>query len=137
MFKYNWCPLNVGFIHCLFLWSRVTYCALLFITGFKIFNCGAEEDFRESLRQQGDQTCLTLCDAMDCSLSGSSVHGIFQVRVLEWVAISFSTDLPNPGIEPGSPTLQADILPSELHKHTHTHIYTHTLFSNNCFDTRN
>ena len=35
------------------------------------------------------QSCLTLCDPMDCSLSGSSVHGIFQARVLEWVAISF------------------------------------------------
>ena len=37
---------------------------------------------------------------MDCSSSGSSVHGIFQVRILEWVAISFSRDLPNPGIFP-------------------------------------
>ena len=36
------------------------------------------------------QSCPTLCDSMDCSLSGSSVHGIFQARVLEWIAISFS-----------------------------------------------
>ena len=36
------------------------------------------------------QLCLTLCDPMDCSLLDSSVHGIFQTRVLEWVAISFS-----------------------------------------------
>ena len=36
------------------------------------------------------QSCLTLCDPMDCSLPGSFVHGIFQARVLEWVAISFS-----------------------------------------------
>ena len=36
------------------------------------------------------QSCLTLCDPMDCSLPGSSVHGIFQVRVLEWGAIAFS-----------------------------------------------
>ena len=36
------------------------------------------------------QSCLTLCDPMDCSLPGSSIHGIFQARVLEWVAISFS-----------------------------------------------
>ena len=36
------------------------------------------------------QSCLTLCNPMDCSLSGSSVHGIFQARVLEWIAISFS-----------------------------------------------
>ena len=36
------------------------------------------------------QLCLTLCDPMDCSLPGSSVHGIFQASVLEWGAISFS-----------------------------------------------
>ena len=36
------------------------------------------------------QSCPTLCDPMDCSLPGFSVHGIFQARILEWVAISFS-----------------------------------------------
>ena len=36
------------------------------------------------------QSCLTLCDPMDCILPGSSVHESFQARVLEWVAISFS-----------------------------------------------
>ena len=36
------------------------------------------------------QSCLTLCDPRDCSLPGSSIHGIFQARILEWVAISFS-----------------------------------------------
>ena len=36
------------------------------------------------------QSCLTLCDPMDCSLPHSSVHGIFQARVLEWGAVSFS-----------------------------------------------
>ena len=35
------------------------------------------------------QSCLTLCDRMDCSLPGSSVHGILQARILEWVAVSF------------------------------------------------
>ena len=35
------------------------------------------------------QSCLTLSDPMDCSLTGSSVHGIFQARVLEWSAIAF------------------------------------------------
>ena len=136
------------------------------------------------------QSCLTLCDPMDCSLPGSSIRGIFQARILEWVAISFSRrsswprdwihvshivggrftvwatrevlfkvwvsewvkllsrvwlfvtswtvahqasqsmefsrqeywsglpfpspgDLPDPGIKPGSPALQADALPSE------------------------
>ena len=59
------------------------------------------------------QSCLTLCDPIDCSLSGSSVHGIFQARVLEWIAFPSPGDLPDPGIEPGSPALQADALPSE------------------------
>ena len=36
------------------------------------------------------QSCLTLSDPTDCSLPGSSVHGIFQTRVLEWGAIAFS-----------------------------------------------
>ena len=36
------------------------------------------------------QSCLTLSDSMDCSLPGSSIHGIFQARVLEWGAIAFS-----------------------------------------------
>ena len=36
------------------------------------------------------QLCPTLCDPMDCSLPGSSIHGILQVRVLEWIAVSFS-----------------------------------------------
>ena len=40
------------------------------------------------------QLCLTLSDPMDCSLPGFSAHGIFQVRVLEWVAIAFSTSGP-------------------------------------------
>ena len=48
------------------------------------------------------QLCLTLFDPMDCSPPGSSVHGILQARILEWVAISFSRDLPDPGIEPAS-----------------------------------
>ena len=58
------------------------------------------------------QSCLTLYHPMDYSLPDSSVHGILQPRILEWVAIPFSRDLPNPGIEPVSPTLQA-VVPSE------------------------
>ena len=61
------------------------------------------------------QSCPTVCDPINCSLPGSSVHGILEARILEgkkkkkrileWV--------PNPGIEPGSPTLQAESLLSE------------------------
>ena len=41
-------------------------------------------------RHEVAQSCPTLCNPKDCSLPGFSVHGIFQARVLEWVAISFS-----------------------------------------------
>ena len=51
--------------------------------------------------------CPTLCDPMDCSPLGSSVHGISQARILEWVAISYSRNLPKPGIEPTSLTSPA------------------------------
>ena len=51
---------------------------------------------------------------MDYSPPGSSVYGILQARILEWVAIPFPGDLPNLGIEPWLPALQADSLLSEL-----------------------
>ena len=51
------------------------------------------------------QSCLTFCDHMNCSPPGSSAHGILQARILEWGAILFSRDLPDPGIETGSPAL--------------------------------
>ena len=59
------------------------------------------------------QSCLTLCDPMACSLPDSSVHGIFQARILEWVATPFSRGSSDPGIQPGSPALQAYSLLSE------------------------
>ena len=59
------------------------------------------------------QSCLTLCDLMDCSPPSSSVFGILQASILERVAIPFSRDLPNPGIKPRSPALQADSVQSE------------------------
>ena len=46
--------------------------------------------FRKVKESEVAQSCLTLCDPMDCSLLGSSIHEIFQAKVLEWVAISFS-----------------------------------------------
>ena len=71
------------------------------------------------LRPQSDQavgftqSCLTLCDSMDCSPPGCSVHGILQARILEWVAFPSPRDCYNPGIEPRSLALQADFLLSE------------------------
>ena len=54
------------------------------------------------------QSCPTLCDPMYYT-----VHGILQARILEWIAFPFSKVLPNPGIEPRSPALQAVSLPAE------------------------
>ena len=68
------------------------------------------------------QSCPTLCDPMDCSLPGSSVLGILQTRILEWVAMPSSRGSnPNPGIKPMSPALQVDSLlfePPEKPKNT-------------------
>ena len=55
------------------------------------------------------QSCPTLSNPMDYT-----IHGILQARILEWVAFPFSRDLPNSGIEPRCPTLQADSLPAGL-----------------------
>ena len=57
------------------------------------------------------QSCPTLCDPMDCSPPSSSVHGIFQARVLEWVAIAFSNIYTH----------------TQTHTHTHIYIYIYTI----------
>ena len=59
------------------------------------------------------QSCLTLCNPVDCSLPGSSIHGILQARILEWVAISFSRGSSQPRDRTLSPALEADALTSE------------------------
>ena len=58
------------------------------IHAFKIFKVVAlSRVYALTKSSQVAQSCPALCDRMDCSLPGSSVHGIFQARVLEWVAI--------------------------------------------------
>ena len=64
---------------------------------FQIKSCGKEINYLhwsgaicQKVKLTVVQSCLTLCDPMDCSPPGSSVHGISQARILEWVAISFS-----------------------------------------------
>ena len=61
------------------------------------------------------QSCLTLCDPLDCSLPGSPVYRISQARIQEWVAISFYRGSSQPGMEPASVllALQEDSLPAE------------------------
>ena len=89
---------------------------------------------RITIIKQGEgevaQSCPTLCDPVDCSPPGFSIHGILQARILEWVAISFSRGSSDPGIEPWSPTLEADALTSEppgkslgCHQHQAVHAF--------------
>ena len=67
------------------------------------------------------QSCPTLCDPMDCSLPGSSVHRVLQARILEWVPIPSSRGSSQPVIKPSFPTeprfptqeKQTGVLPSE------------------------
>ena len=59
------------------------------------------------------QLCPTVCDPKDCSPPGSSVYGILQTRVLEWVAMPFSRASSQCKDKPGSPALQADSSLSE------------------------
>ena len=59
------------------------------------------------------QSCPTLCDPVDYSLPGSSVHGILQARILDWVAISFSRIFPIQGSNPGLSASEADALTCE------------------------
>ena len=62
-----------------------------------------------------NQIKVALCDSMDCSPPGSSIHGILQQEY--WSGLPFPSpgNLPDLGIEPRSPTLQADTLPNPLH----------------------
>ena len=59
------------------------------------------------------QSWPTVCDSMDCCPPGSSVRGILQARILEWVAMPSTGVLPYPGIEPRFPPLWTDLLPFE------------------------
>ena len=69
----------------------------------KIFCWTTESVLKSCMCAKTLRSCLTLCDPMDCSLPGSSVHGIFQARIPEWVTISYSRgNLTTPGIEPVS-----------------------------------
>ena len=85
------------------------------------------------------QSCLTLCDPMGYNLPGSSVHGIFQAIVLEWIAISFSrgSSWPRDRTRVSRFTVWATI----VHKCTlackstriHTHTHTHTPLLPSCY----
>ena len=114
--------------------------------------CTTKENFKNIIQSQlHGQSYQTLCDPMDCSLQGSSLHGIFQARILELVAISSSRVSPDPGIKHASlrsPELAGGFFTTEPSRkpqnllninlmlcsyyvraraHTHTHTHTHTI----------
>ena len=72
------------------------------------------------------QSRPTLCDPMDCRPPSSSLHGILQARILEWVAMPFCRDLPDPKIRPTypvTPALQAGSLPLGHWRSQYIYIY--------------
>ena len=83
-------------IWCLIIWGKVA--ALL----------------RLKVKALVPQLCPTLCNPVDCSLSDSSVHGIFQARILNGLPFPFSRGSSQPSIKPRSSALQADSLTAEL-----------------------
>ena len=74
------------------------------------------------------QLCPTLHDPMDCSLPGSLVHGIFQVRILDGLPFPPPGDLPNSGMELTSPELAGRVSATSA---TREACYTHVFISNN------
>ena len=78
--------LNWGLLHCRRILNQLSH-------------QGCPKDLIERKKESDvTQSCPTLCDPMDCTLPRSSVHGIFQARVLEWVAFPFPTQGLNPGL---------------------------------------
>ena len=67
--------------------------------------------------------CLTLSDPMDCSLPGSSVHGIFQARVLEWGAIAFSYDQPRQHIKKQRHYFASKVPSSQSYGFSSSHVW--------------
>ena len=86
--------------------------------------------------------CMHVCECVSHSVvskfatpwivapPGSSVHSILQARILEWVAIPFFRDLPNSGIKPRFPTLQACFLPSQPLEKPFYSMLAHNLYDN-------
>ena len=76
--------------------------------------CLAYKKVKESASEsEVAHSCPTLCDPVDCSLPGSSVHRILQARILEGLPFPPPGDFPDPGTESESPALQVDSLPTE------------------------
>ena len=121
-----WVSLSLGIRYPVFMCKHICMCG--YVSIFHLLN----KTFYDSLEAQvpgqplgmrfmllcmcaqSIQLCLTFCDPMAWSPLGSSVHGIFQTRILEWIVIFFTRDTPNPGTEPApsaSAAMQVGSLP--------------------------
>ena len=88
---------------------------------------GLTDGLTHMLHAQSLQSCPTLCDPKDCSLPGSSVHGILQATILEWVAMSSSGSHTDTGkdTQRGTHTHTHSGILRQPHMSTHTHTHTH------------
>ena len=93
------------------IWTKINCFTLLIFLGQ---NSEAPMCFAWLVLCLVTQSCLTLCDPMDCSPPGSSVHGFSRQEYWSGLPCPPPGNLLNPGIKPRSPALQADALPSEL-----------------------
>ena len=87
---------------------------------------------REKLKMKAAQSCLTLCDPMDCRLPGSSVHGILQARILEWVVVPISRGSSLPRDQNGVSCIAGGFFTSWAAREAAPHL-THIYLSKNSF----
>ena len=79
------------------------------------------------------QSCPNLCNAVDCSLPGSSVHGILQKLYWSWQLFPYPRDLPNPGIQSASPALADEFFTTEPHGKPKRNLYRESKEGGNSF----
>ena len=98
--------------------ARTLVCPLIFFSGHAVSiwsqQKGLPEHWYPYSSSMHTQLCLTLCDPFNYSLPGSSVHGILQARILEWVAISSSRGSSRPRDRPASPAVAGGFFTTEL-----------------------
>ena len=108
-------PLSPLFCHKLFFWRYIKQSSPDTFTGSCLHCLHARSTASPlvKLKLLVAQLCSTLCDPMDCSPPGFSVHGIHQARILEWVVISFSKGSPQPSDQTWVSCIAGRFLPSE------------------------
>ena len=115
---YSWISISGAGLRSLCLTSPQVMCCMLNLGDHWLW--GLNETVHDLNSVSSTWKWKSLSRVWVCAPVDYSVHGILQVRILEWRATPFSRDLPNPGIETGSPALQADSLPAELPGKVHT-----------------